>query len=111
MVFRKEFIFRVLSDVCLWCWLTHSCTAFPGEPRVAGDEVLFRVSQVCGFLDSAVLTCAQRISAESRKSLDVFKITVYLYPISSCTDIGFEYFKCINKYQTIRACERVYFCS
>lgn len=60
-------LFLKYSDVCLWWYLTHGCTAFPGEPSVAGDQILLRVSQGSDFLDGTVSTYAQRTSAESRK--------------------------------------------
>lgn len=68
----RELVFKVLSDVCLWWCLTQSCTALPGEPRVAGDQILFRISQDYDFLDGTVSTRVQRTSAESRKSLSLY---------------------------------------
>lgn len=40
------------------------------EPSVAGGQILSGVSQVYKFLDGTVSVCTQRISAESRKSLN-----------------------------------------
>lgn len=93
----RELVFKVLSDVCLWWCLTQSCTALPGEPRGAGDQILFRVSQGYDFLDGTVSACIRKTSAKSRKSLYVFNITMYLYLIASYMHAHFEYFKCIDK--------------
>lgn len=47
----------------------HSYTGFL-EPSIAGDQILLEVSQVYSFLDGTVSRGTQKISAESRKSLN-----------------------------------------